>query len=94
MHKLTNIEAQRVIAVLSNNIDQLNLLSYTPVRAELALLEELNESDNQNIVSSLQRQWQIEETSLMLNTQELSSGGTGGKKKCTAHKTLQKLPDR
>jgi len=80
MHKLTNIEAQRVIAVLSNNIDQLNLLSYTPVRAELALLEELNESDNQNIVSSLQRQWQIEETSLMLNTQELSSGGTGGKK--------------
>jgi hypothetical protein len=32
MHKLTNIEAQRVLAVLQEGIDGLNLLSYVPTR--------------------------------------------------------------
>ena len=62
MHKLTNMEAQRVITVLEDTLDRLTFLSYVPSSPDDDLLESLSLSGVVPPVrGSLQSQWQLEE---------------------------------
>ena len=64
---VTNLESQRVVAVLGEMIDRLNLLDYVPLSADSDVLEELNEAGCQGISALFQALWQLEEgTSVML----------------------------
>ena len=59
MHKLTSMEAQRVIAVLEDALDKLNQLSYVPRAANLELLDKMAEAGANPVKSCLQAQWQV-----------------------------------
>jgi hypothetical protein len=64
MHKLTNCEAQRVIAVMEDTLDKLNALSYVPSSARLDLLEALGEAGANPVKSCLQTQWHLEQNAI------------------------------
>jgi len=62
MHKLTNMEAQRVITVLEDTLDRLTFLSYVPSSPDIDLMESLAHAGVVPPVrGSLQSQWQLEE---------------------------------
>ena len=62
MHKLTNMEAQRVITVLEDTLDRLTFLSYVPSSPDDDLMESLSLSGVVPPVrGALQSQWQLEE---------------------------------
>jgi hypothetical protein len=64
MHKLTNCEAQRVIAVMEDTLDKLNALSYVPSSARLDLLEALGGAGANPVKSCLQTQWHLEQNAI------------------------------
>lgn len=61
MHKLTNMEAQRVITVLEDTLDRLTFLSYVPGSPDMELLDSLVHAGAGPLRGSLQSQWQLEE---------------------------------
>ncbi|CAM9609009.1 unnamed protein product [Ectocarpus sp. 12 AP-2014] len=64
MHKLTSVEAQRVIAVMEDTLDKLNGLSYMPCTAKLELLDALAEAGANPVKSCLQAQWLMEQAAI------------------------------
>eukprot|EP00752_Nemacystus_decipiens_P005348 g4849.t1 len=64
MHKLTSVEAQRVIAVMEDTLDKLNGLSYMPCTAKLDLLDALAEAGANPVKSCLQTQWLMEQAAI------------------------------
>ena len=62
MHKLTNIEAQRVLSALQEGIDNLKLLSYIPKGADEEILGQISGAGYTELTASLQRQWSIEDS--------------------------------
>ena len=74
MHKLTNMEAQRVITVLEDTLDRLTFLSYVPSSPDDDLLESLSLSGVVPPVrGSLQSQWQLEEGHQVIGAKRASS---------------------
>lgn len=67
MHKLTNVEAQRVMAVLGETLDRLDYLSYVTTDVDHGLVEQLEEEGCSDVANILQRQWQNEEANAMSN---------------------------
>jgi hypothetical protein len=67
MHKLTNVEAQRVMAVLGETLDRLDYLSYVTTDVDFGLVEQLEEENCSDVANILQRQWQLEEAHAMGN---------------------------
>ena len=53
MHKLTNVEAQRVMTVLSETLDRLNALSVVPTQRDDEMVEQLQDEGCGAVVSSL-----------------------------------------
>ncbi|CAM9316669.1 unnamed protein product [Choristocarpus tenellus] len=66
MHKLTSVEAQRVIAVMEDTLDKLNLMSYVPCTSRLDLLDKLAEAGANPIKSCLQAQWLMEQSAMKM----------------------------
>jgi len=62
MHKLTNIEAQRVLSALQEGTDNLRLLSYIPKGADEEILGQISGAGYTELTASLQRQWSIEDS--------------------------------
>ncbi|OQR81328.1 hypothetical protein THRCLA_11825 [Thraustotheca clavata] len=61
MNKLTNVESQRVMAVLGDMLDRLNFLTYVPVKVDYRLLGLLHENGCSGAATSLEQQWQLEQ---------------------------------
>lgn len=62
MHKLTNMEAQRVINCLEDALDRLSLLSYVPSgNPSQELLSSFVAEGVGNIKATLESEWQLEE---------------------------------
>ncbi|CAN0120418.1 unnamed protein product, partial [Scytosiphon promiscuus] len=82
MHKLTSVEAQRVIAVMEDTLDKLNGLSYMPCTANLELLDALVEAGASPVKSCLQTQWLMEQAAIksgaMGPPDRRSQGSRGG----------------
>ena len=53
MHKLTNVEAQRVMTVLSETLDRLNALSVVSTQRDDEMVEQLQDEGCGAVVSSL-----------------------------------------
>ncbi|KAJ1459183.1 hypothetical protein M885DRAFT_67401 [Pelagophyceae sp. CCMP2097] len=66
MHKLTNMEAQRVIAVLDDAVDKLGSLGYVPSSPDGALAARAAAQGRPTLKACLQRQWQCEEAAEVL----------------------------
>lgn len=61
MHKLTNMEAQRVISVLEDTLDRLTFLSYVPSQPAPELVDAIVDTGATQLRTALQSQWQLEE---------------------------------
>ena len=59
MHKLTNMEASRVIAVLEDTGLRVNFLNLVPLSHDQTLLDAI--ADDVELTRCLQRQWELEE---------------------------------
>ena len=70
MNKLTNIESQRVMAVLGETLDRLNYLSYIPKRKDLHLVDLLNENRCQVVSTELDKLWHLEEVYDVLSAEK------------------------
>lgn len=86
MHKLTGVEAQRVIAVLEDAADRLTMLVYLPTGDDHALVEKLAENSAGAASAALQTCWQLEEGhSAMLNRVGTTTAGGGAKAAAALH---------
>ncbi|CAN0374023.1 unnamed protein product [Pylaiella littoralis] len=64
MHRLTSVEAQRVIAVMEDTLDKLNGLCYMPYTAKADLLDALAEAGANPVKTCLQTQWLMEQAAI------------------------------
>jgi len=76
MHKLTNVEAQRVMTVLGETLDRLGYLSNVPLAPHEELREQLQDQSLDGVVSALEAQWVAEDEAL--NPQEDDEAEEGG----------------
>lgn len=61
MNKLSNVEAQRVMAVLGEMLDRLNYLSYIPEEKTGELLDLLKEHRCDTVANLMEKQWHLEQ---------------------------------
>ncbi|KAI9997961.1 hypothetical protein PInf_002295 [Phytophthora infestans] len=61
MQKLTNVESQRMMAVMGDLLDRLNYLTYVPLESQNSLLESLRESRCLNSAELLREHWRWEQ---------------------------------
>jgi hypothetical protein len=61
MHKLSHVEAQRVLGVLGETCDRLGRLSVVPLRGSADVLRALESSKCMGVLSALESQLQLEE---------------------------------
>mmetsp|Transcript_31818 Transcript_31818/g.103384 ORF Transcript_31818/g.103384 Transcript_31818/m.103384 type:complete len:273 (-) Transcript_31818:751-1569(-) len=76
MHKLTNMEAQRVIAVLEDTIERLALISLIPTTPDVELLERVPDVSDAPLKAAIQQQWQIEESHRVLHDHHATGNAT------------------
>ncbi|KAL3672328.1 hypothetical protein V7S43_003017 [Phytophthora oleae] len=72
MQKLTNVESQRMMAVMGDLLDRLNYLTYVPLEPKGSLLESLRESRCLNSAELLREHWRWEQLYLQA-TQAMDS---------------------
>lgn len=72
MKKLTNVEAQRVMAVLGETLDKLNYISYVPIEKDQKLVHDLTEHRFDTISGLLHKLYHLEEVYLALMNEESS----------------------
>lgn len=61
MHKLTNIESQRMMAVMGDLLDRLNYLTYVPLDPQSELLSTLRENRCSSTAEALREHWRWEQ---------------------------------
>ncbi|KAE9039300.1 hypothetical protein PR003_g5117 [Phytophthora rubi] len=61
MQKLTNVESQRMMAVMGDLLDRLNYLTYVPLEPQTPLLDDLRESRCLNSAELLREHWRWEQ---------------------------------
>jgi len=76
MNKLTHMEAQRVIAVLEDTLERLNLLSYVPPSIQSDMTEALTEAGLNPIKSSLNQHLNLEERVRSWNERDKEKEGS------------------
>ncbi|KAL4176328.1 hypothetical protein KRP22_001280 [Phytophthora ramorum] len=72
MQKLTNVESQRMMAVMGDLLDRLNYLTYVPLEPQNSLLDALRESRCLNSAELLREHWRWEQLFLQA-TQAMDS---------------------
>lgn len=71
MHKLTNMEAQRVISVLEDAVERLSLISLIPITPNHVLFTHI---DDPLLTGATQQLWQIEERRKILANSHSNTG--------------------
>jgi hypothetical protein len=69
MHKLTHVEAQRMMAVLGESLEKLSLVCSLPSTPSGVLLDTLYDNDMGEIAAAVETQWQLEESHRLIQTQ-------------------------
>ncbi|RHZ29961.1 hypothetical protein DYB31_000036 [Aphanomyces astaci] len=61
MNKLTNVESQRVMAVLGDMLDRLNYLTYVPLKRDYHLIGRLHENGVSAVGDQVEQLWQLDD---------------------------------
>lgn len=72
MERLTDIEVDRVLTVLTSALENAHLLARVPLEVDGAFVDALDERGSYTLAEALLAQWQLEESAKVL------SGGAGG----------------
>ena len=78
MHKLTNVEAQRVMSVLDETIDNLSVLTSVPVHPNYPTLDTLTDMGHGAVCNELMEQWQLGESQRVIMAKATGGGGGNG----------------
>lgn len=83
MQRLSTVEAERVIAVLNNALENMHLLSRVPPpeRADKRFVASLEDRGSHELAAALQTQWQLEESTAVIQRSSARAtsrkGGSG-----------------
>ncbi len=69
MHKLTNVEAQRMMSVIGESLEKLSIVSILPIVPTGALLDLLYDHNFGDIAAAIETQWQLEESHRLIQSQ-------------------------